>query len=327
MTEAVTTDDELAEPAHVGTASPSRFSQIRIEPSPALRALLGGLYLGVFVVIGLKNGWPLNERPLILAWLMGGAFIATVGRRGGGLTVLKDWLPYGLAMTAYDFSRGAADGLGMPLQQGFLINVDKALFLGKVPNVELQRWLGPYTDDIRWWELPVAWTYATHFVVPFVIPMVLWVSNRQRFRQWRNRFFTVVAAGLTTYILLPSVPPWMASKNGALPPLERTANRGWRGLGVQFADRVWNQGSAVYNTVAALPSLHGAFAALTTVFFWQSAPRSVRPILVVYPLLMLFTLVASAEHYVFDILLGWVYVLIACVAWDRIEARRSPFEG
>ena len=48
-------------------------------------------------------------------------------------------------------------------------------------------------------------------------------------------------------------------------------------------------------------------------------------VLVAYPLAMAFTLVYSGEHYVSDILLGWVYAVMAFVlvkAWDRWRAAR-----
>ena len=45
-------------------------------------------------------------------------------------------------------------------------------------------------------------------------------------------------------------------------------------------------------------------------FLWPLVRRRWRPLLVAYPLVMAFTLVYSAEHYVFDILLGWLTTTI-----------------
>ena len=36
-----------------------------------------------------------------------------------------------------------------------------------------------------------------------------------------------------------------------------------------------------------------------------------------------FTLVYGGEHYVIDILMGWLYAYGVMVLWDRIEARRT----
>lgn len=290
----------------------------------SVRLVLGVTYIIAAIAQIWRWGLPL-ERPILLAWLMVGGAIFTLGRgNGGALNAVKDWLPYGVAMTAYDFTRGAADTLGMPVQQELLINVDKALFFGHVPNVVVQEWLGPFDKfDPAWWQVPMALMYATHFVVPFVIPAVLWIRNRERFREWRRRFFSVVGLGLLTYCLLPAVPPWLASQNGKIGKIERIVNYGWRRIGVDIADRVFDLGSRTFNVVAALPSLHAAFTLIAAAYFWRRAARWVRPILVAYPLGMALTLVAGGEHYVFDILLGWLFVIAVEVFWTRREQRRK----
>jgi membrane-associated phospholipid phosphatase len=38
---------------------------------------------------------------------------------------------------------------------------------------------------------------------------------------------------------------------------------------------------------------------------------------------MVFVLVYGAEHYVSDILLGWLYATVVFVAWSRYWARRD----
>jgi PAP2 superfamily len=317
----VTVPDEVAT-----TANPPQAA--RRDRWRVARSILGVAYVVAAIVQIRTWGVPL-ERPILLTWLMVAGAIFTLGRGGGGaLNALKDWLPYGVAMTAYDYSRGAADQLGMPLQEDLLINVDKFLFFGHVPNVVLQDWLGPFDKfDPAWWQVPMALMYATHFVVPFVIPAVLWIRNRERFREWRRRFFSVVGLGLITYCLLPAVPPWLASKNGKIGEIERIVNYGWRRIGVDIADRVFDLGSRTFNVVAALPSLHAAFSLVATAYFWNRASKWVRPILVLYPLGMALTLVIGGEHYVFDILLGWFYVLIVEIFWTRREARRRALDG
>lgn len=292
-----------------------------------LRPTLGALYVATFLAVAVVRGVPL-ERPILLVWLMGFAAIWTIGGQRGGMgPAVADWLPYGIAMTAYDFTRGAADGLGMPLQEQFPIDVDKALFFGHVPNVVVQEWLGPFDKfHPAWWQVPMALMYATHFVVPFVIPAVLWIRNRERFREWRRRFFSVVGLGLVTYALLPAVPPWLASQNGKIGKIERIVNYGWRRIGVDIAERVFDTGSRTFNVVAALPSLHAAFTLVAAAYFWRRTSRWVRPILVLYPLGMAVTLVAGGEHYVFDILLGWAYVVAVEVFWTRRERRRRFVE-
>jgi len=81
------------------------------------------------------------------------------------------------------------------------------------------------------------------------------------------------------------------------------------------------------NAVAAMPSLHTAFALLVVVVLWPYVRRWwARAVLVAFPLAMTFTLVYGGEHYVIDVLAGWAYVVLVCVAanaWEQWTLRRN----
>jgi membrane-associated phospholipid phosphatase len=49
---------------------------------------------------------------------------------------------------------------------------------------------------------------------------------------------------------------------------------------------------------------------------------ALRPLLALYPLAMGLTLIATGEHYFFDVLLGWAYAAAAMWGWGRWERRR-----
>jgi membrane-associated phospholipid phosphatase len=87
--------------------------------------------------------------------------------------------------------------------------------------------------------------------------------------------------------------------------------------------RVVQHGQAFSNPVAAIPSLHAGFTLLIMLSLWKSARWWGRIPLAAYPLLMGFTLVYFAEHYVVDILAGWVYALGAYAAVQWYAARRA----
>ena len=80
-----------------------------------------------------------------------------------------------------------------------------------------------------------------------------------------------------------------------------------------------------------MPSLHAAFSLLVAVTLWPRKHKWLRPIVALYPLAMGFSLVYTGEHYVSDILLGWLYT-IASVAvgallirwWAARRAERAP---
>ena len=85
-------------------------------------------------------------------------------------------------------------------------------------------------------------------------------------------------------------------------------------------EELFQRGWEYSNPVAAVPSLHAAYTLLVTLFLWRVA-RWARPLLALYPLAMAFALVYTAEHYVFDILLGWAYTLVAVWIVGRIADR------
>ena len=69
-----------------------------------------------------------------------------------------------------------------------------------------------------------------------------------------------------------------------------------------------------------MPSLHAAISGLLTVFFWPRVRRRWRPLLAGYALAMAFALVYSAEHYVFDILLGWLVTAVVTIGFAPLAA-------
>jgi membrane-associated phospholipid phosphatase len=73
------------------------------------------------------------------------------------------------------------------------------------------------------------------------------------------------------------------------------------------------------NPVAAMPSLHTAFALFVVVFFLPAIRRRWWPLLLLYPLAMTFTLVYTGEHYLIDVLVGWAYVGATFVVVGRAE--------
>ncbi|HET7667629.1 MAG TPA: phosphatase PAP2 family protein, partial [Mycobacterium sp.] len=112
--------------------------------------------------------------------------------------------------------------------------------------------------------------------------------------------------------------------------VERIVGRGWGKLNLQTASALIDQGQASVNLVAAVPSLHAGLTAAISAFLWTRVSRRWRPLLATYVLVMAFTLVYTAEHYVVDILLGWLLaaaVLLALRCFDAWRSQRSLAAG
>jgi len=272
------------------------------------------------------NGLPV-ARLAVLGWV-GGAFL--VGNIGQPLAkqrqMVVDLVLYASMWLAYDYSRGVADSFGFPLQVEAPRNIDRAMFLGTDPNIWMQeRFL---ETSVRWYDVLGSLVYFTHFFVPVATSVYLWIRFRDRWLRYIRRFATVLFAGVLTYVVLPTAPPWMASSTKhpyqIMEPLSRPTGRGWNELGLETVSSVLLKGQQWANPTAAIPSLHAAFALFVVVFFWTRMPNSWwRGISLLFPFAMAVTLVYFAEHYVIDIVAGWLFVAGSFWFWGRWESRRS----
>jgi membrane-associated phospholipid phosphatase len=57
-------------------------------------------------------------------------------------------------------------------------------------------------------------------------------------------------------------------------------------------------------------------------FLWRRAPRG-RWVALAYNGVMMFVLVYGSEHYVSDILLGWLYAVVGFLVINRVIDRRD----
>jgi PAP2 superfamily protein len=278
-----------------------------------------------FVAWWVLLGLPLTDPLLAFGWL----WLATIAiridqPRRVHLRFARDWLPIALLLVLYNFSRGLADQ-GRTPHAIELIQADRFLFDGHVPTVWLQQhFYDP--DGIHWWDVVASWVYFSHFVVALAVAVVLWLRNRPRWAAFMRRWFALSILGLITYFAYPAAPPWWAARYGLLPEVARISTRGWQAIGLHGAGNVLNAGQIAANPVAAMPSLHTAFALFVVVFFFGRVRRRWWPLLLTYPLAMTFTLVYTGEHYMIDVLVGWVYVGLAfglCSLAERWWRTRS----
>jgi membrane-associated phospholipid phosphatase len=286
-----------------------------------VRIALFIVYAVVFVQQYRAKGFPF-DRERIFLWIGAAFAIACLGgpwRRAVRLVV--DWVPFLLMFIGYEISRGLAYKASFPVQLKLPVTVEKTLFGGTVPAAWLQRNIA-HSGEASWWELGVSVVYATHFVLPFVVPALLWWRSRDRWKAWVLRFTLLTLAALITYTVLPVAPPWMAADAGLIEPLDRPVGRGWSVIGLTAATRLLHLGRIASNPVAAVPSMHAAYSLFIVLFFWKRIGNAVlRWATVLFPLVMGFSLVYGGEHYVIDVLAGWLYAAGAFWLAPRVERR------
>jgi PAP2 superfamily len=310
---------------------------VTISPAPAgspppardrRRQLIAmGLWAVLFVA-----GWFVIGLPTDPLYAFGWLWTATIAWRierpwRSHLGFARDWLPVVLLLVGYNLSRGFADNDAIPHVLELVV-ADRWMFGwatgGEVPTVWLQQHLYD-PDRVHWYDVIVSWVYFSHFVVALAVAVVLWLTARPRWAAFMRRWVFLSIIGLVTYFLYPAAPPWWAARYGLIEEVVRISTRGWKAIGMHGAGNMLNVGQVAANPVAAMPSLHTAFALFVVVFFFDSVRKRWWPLLLAYPLAMTFTLVYSGEHYVIDVLVGWAYVgvtLLVVGLGERWWARR-----
>ncbi len=338
---------------HVDTPRWPRQRKLRLLRWIALTA-----WAAIVIYRTWTDGFAFN-RELLLVYICSGLLCASIGQGRRMLYVVRDWLPFALVLIAYDLSRGAATLIGRPTMWHWQADADRWMFDGNMPTVWLQEHLK--LPSPPWWEVVISSVYMSFFILPYVIAGVLWLRNRDEWKSFVLLFVGLNFTALIVYALVPAAPPWAAarctsvdvtggpsgpkcmfrsargvpdggvlgamqnSQDGANAWVERIVGRGWGKLNLHSATALLDQGQASVNLVAAIPSLHAALSGAIAVFLWRRVSRKWRPLLVAYPLIMAFTLVYAAEHYVIDILLGWALVLVVMgtiALFGRIRVRR-----
>ena len=171
----------------------------------------------------------------MIAWVCGALACNSIGRHPREiLQIVIDWLPIVLVLCAYDFTRGAADSLGIGVHVHPMIDFDRTVFFGQTPTEWLQARL--YEPGVvNWWDVAFTLVYTSYFIVPFALAGMLWVRDRLAFLRFTRRLVSLALAGVATYIVFPAAPPWMAAEMGLLDDVHRTTSEGWGVLGVGTA--------------------------------------------------------------------------------------------
>jgi membrane-associated phospholipid phosphatase len=293
-----------------------------------VRRVSYALYFAALVWIVIQFGVPTSRITLALI-IMTGLALTSIGRGWRAtVQVVIDWLPFTAVLLLYDRTRGVADGLGISLHERDILDAEKWLFGGTEPTLWLQQQLYD-AAHVHWYDALVTLVYTSHFLATPVLAAILWLRDRALWLRYISRVIVLAVAGLLTYCVFPEAPPWMAARDGLTGPVARLSARGWIWLHAgNLNDTLARAQEAGSNPVAAMPSLHVAFAVLVALTIGSQLRSRWRWLLVLYPLAMGFTLVYTGEHYVLDLIAGAGYALAVHFAlnrWDRRRAKR-PYD-
>jgi membrane-associated phospholipid phosphatase len=299
----------------------ARLMGTRSRPSPSLRA---AVRTGAAAAIGAAVAVPLLRKR---ARIPAAATIAACAGGPLGLAVLRprsrkrDVVMYALQMWGFtmihELPYDDPERLRARLRVRYPILADRALGLGRLPNVRLQRGLARLPGVGRL-DRFLTWAHWLWFLEPYAALLFILLRHPDRFPRAARRLAAVFDVGCGVYFLLPTAPPWWASEQGH-------TGEEVRRIMVEVGEKTWKSAwPAMYgalggNPWAAMPSLH--FATSTTAAISLAETGRLPGIAGwAYALTLGFALVYLGEHYVTDLAAGAALV----TAVQRGESLGEP---
>ena len=247
-----------------------------------------------------------------------------------GLSLLKRLSPFVGLLLVYESFRGIADRLNTNVHFTPMIRFDEWMF-GSLPTAALQRWW--WHGSVRWYDFVFYTPYVLHFVFPVGLALLVWKLREPYYWRVIGMYVLLSFAGFLTYLLYPAAPPWMASDLGYIQPITRVSSHVWSALGLHDFPSFYREVSP--NPVAAVPSLHAAYAILLSIIIYKLFGKKWGTLSLIYPLILSVGIVYQGEHYAIDVILGAIYAFgtYYLVQWaypklaPKIKARFLKFGG
>ncbi|MEO6653555.1 MAG: phosphatase PAP2 family protein [Ilumatobacteraceae bacterium] len=183
--------------------------------------------------------------------------------------------------------------------------------------VRLENWLGlPFEDNLQRFLLdhPLIIKFLNHYYVwfhfPVVISLLVWLYLRHpdRYRPIRNLLAFSTFTALIIHLAFPLAPPRMMDG---------------------FVDTMAKYGPSIYpdnaldgaaNQIAAMPSLHFAWAMIEAIAVVSVVRTRWRWVAVVHPVLMTLAIIATANHWWIDAAAAGFLVLLGIGLYRMLRA-------
>lgn len=294
---------------HSGSSDGVRAKAARVAP----RLLVAAALFGAAFAIDVRTNRQFSP------------YLGSVAIYGSALAMIPTIRPGLIAATVYvsiwagfNVVRAFADNAALGLvDQRMVSEIERWLSSGRPPSSTLQdRFFDPARIHLH--DLALSIIHVSFFAVPHGVAALMWHRHRDVFRRYRNATAGCFTLSLAAFILLPAAPPWMSEPDHVTRIAHTIMTRMMAGSG---PERSAGMGEGFWfepNPVAALPSVHVAIAVLVALAL-GSFRRWVRVAGGVYALAMSVSVVYLGEHFVLDVITGW---LVAVAAWKVASTAR-----
>lgn len=283
--------------------------------------------------------------------LTASVLVAAIAITRKPLQFLGDWWFLLLGLVMWNLSGPIAAESTFPAHLDLMYNVDRLLFFSHDPVRVVQLHLR--SSGVSWLDAATSVVYNMHLSEPYIAGYFLWRLRRALYLQFAASALVLLVFGFIIFIVFPAVPPWMAAErlvyvHGAY------YSSGWQDLaalkrlayahpfhyvathGRVYLPGVENRfgitlrshplpfhGTPLFyvfhfrgDPIAAMPSEHAAFPMLELLVFSRLGKRYTVGF-TCWVLAVLFSVVYLGEHWVTDVVAGWLcaIVIVLLVRW------------
>ena len=212
----------------------------------------------------------------------------------GWLDLLRQVSLFVSAFLIYDLVRGFVEGRGTAAFANAreLISIERTLHVFVEPSV--QAW----ASSSHLVVVSASWLYVNaQTSITIGALLYLYLRHNRNFYFVRNMLMIAMPLALIGYVVFPTAPPRFLPEWGFIDTVADVTP-----VNVSHSSASM---SLLFNPYAAVPSMHVAFAIMIAWPLARLARRSAARVLwVVYPFLMTFVIVVTANHFILDALLG-----------------------
>lgn len=179
-----------------------------------------------------------------------------------------------------------------------------------------EHWLNHLAVAHGWLGLAVDYWYATlHYIVTVVVLIWLYRRGRAVYVAARRALVLATVVALGFYIAMPTAPPRIVA--GFTDVMALHSGAGWWG-----ADASAPKGlGGLTDELAAFPSMHAGWALWVALSIWAaSRSRVLRTLGALYALGTALVVIATANHWVIDVIVGQA---IVGLSWCAVGPGRS----
>jgi membrane-associated phospholipid phosphatase len=224
-------------------------------------------------------------------------------------------LQFGLFFAVYQGYQ-VVRGLSEAREGIALANAERIIDVERSLGLFFEQGLQSAVLNLTWLVDGANWMYMnSHFIVTTSFLAWLYLFRNEHFYFVRNMFMVAMLLALTGYLLYPTAPPRLVPGEGFVDTIATFT----------AIDTDSDSVGLLVNKYAAVPSMHIGFATMIAVpAVLLVRNRIAKAAWMVYPLLVLFVVVVTGNHFWLDAAIGASVAAVSALVAHRLLAPRRP---